>query len=92
MCVFCCVRSVAVDVMPGAQEPTPPVPSGGDDDAFSSFGGALDLNPLRSLLESHPPFSVSLDLAPPEDPPENDFEDSLRTRHAQLSDSSSSPV
>ena len=44
--------------------------------------GVMDPNPLRSLLESHPPFSVSLDLAPAEDPPENDYEDALRTRHA----------
>ena len=47
----------------------------------------VDANPLRALLESHPPFSVPLDLAPPEVPPENDYEDSLRIRHALSTDS-----
>lgn len=73
-----CLRSVALELntSPGRSPSTPP------DSVSSSQRGVLDSNPLRSLLESHPPFSVSLDLAPPEDPPENDYEDTLRTRHA----------
>lgn len=87
-------RSVTVDITEGEQECSPLRLA--DQEPFQPFLG-LDSNPLRSLLESHPPFSVELDLAPPEDPPENDYEDTLRTRHAPNDsdgddDSSSSPV